>query len=57
MIQEGKVKDKIEEVVTEDIWGSIKKFLDLGFHFGEDQNQIHRMSDVLLGQIRGDYRD
>ncbi|MAT90692.1 MAG: mechanosensitive ion channel protein MscS [Flavobacteriaceae bacterium] len=48
MIQEGKVKDKIEEVVTEDIWGSIKKFLDLGFHFGEDQNQIHITIGLLI---------
>ena len=41
------VVDKIEEVVTEDIWGSIVDFLSLGFHFGEGENKI----DITIGVI------
>ena len=41
------VVDKIEEVVTEDIWGSILDFLSLGFHFGEGENKI----DITIGVI------
>ena len=41
------VVDKIEEVVTEDIWGSIVDFLSLGFHFGEGENKI----DINIGII------
>lgn len=42
------VTDKIEEVVTEDIWGAIKKFLDWGFHYGEGDNQVHITVGLLL---------
>ena len=43
-----KVTEKIEEVVTEDIWGAIKKFLDIGFHFGEEDHQVHITIGLLL---------
>ncbi len=43
-----KVVNKIEEVVTEDIWGSIKDFLDLGFHFGKGENAIHLTVGLIL---------
>jgi small-conductance mechanosensitive channel len=42
------VTEKIEEVVTKDIWGAIKKFLDLGVHFGEGDKQIHITISLLL---------
>ena len=43
-----KVTEKIEEVVTEDIWGAIKKFLDIGFHYGEGDHQVHITIGLLL---------
>ena len=43
-----KVTDKIEEVVKEDIWGAVKDFLDLGFHFGEGDKQIHITISLVL---------
>ena len=46
-MQEG-VSDKISEVVKEDIWGNIKKVLDLGFRFGEGDGQIHITIGLLL---------
>ena len=42
------VGEKIEEVVTQDIWGAIKDFLNLGFHFGEGDKQIHITISLLL---------
>lgn len=42
------VTDKISEVVTEDIWGSIKSFLDWGIHFGKDDHQVHITVGLLL---------
>lgn len=46
-MQEEVVK-KIEEVVTEDIWGSITDFLALGFHFGEGESRINLTIGVIL---------
>lgn len=46
-MQEG-VTDKISEVVTEDIWGTVKKVLDYGYHFGEGENQINITIGILL---------
>lgn len=40
--------EKIEEVVTDDIWGAIKNFLDLGFSFGKAENEIHITIGLLL---------
>lgn len=49
MFQEAeKVSEKIEEVVKEDVWGAIKQFLDLGFHYGEGSKQIHITIELLL---------
>ena len=48
MIQEEKVTDKISEVVTEDIWGAILDFLNLGFHYGEGDNRINITIGLLL---------
>lgn len=42
------VTDKITTVVTEDIWGTIKRVLDFGFHFGEGEHQIHITVGLLL---------
>jgi small-conductance mechanosensitive channel len=42
------VTDKIKEVVEEDIWGSIKVFLDFGFHFGEGDNRVNITIGLLL---------
>jgi len=42
------VSNKISEVVTEDIWGAIKSFLDWGYHFGEGDQQVHITVGLLL---------
>ena len=42
------VTDKIKEVVEEDIWGSIKEFLNFGFHFGEGDHRINITIGLLL---------
>lgn len=47
MIQE-QIKEKITDVVKEDIWGTIKDFLDIGFHFGEGDNEINITIGLLL---------
>ncbi|MDT7829734.1 mechanosensitive ion channel [Pricia sp. S334] len=39
---------KIEEILEEDIWGSIKHFLQLGFSFGEGDNKIQVTIGLLL---------
>lgn len=38
----------IEEIIKEDIWGSIKEFLGWGFHYGEGENSIHITVGLLL---------
>jgi small-conductance mechanosensitive channel len=48
MFQEGKVTDTIEDVVKEDIWGSIKEFLSLGFSIGEGDSEIRITIGLLL---------
>ncbi len=42
------VTDKIKEVVEQDIWGSIKEFLNLGFSFGEGDHRINITIGLLL---------
>lgn len=46
MIQEDTV-DKVTDVITKDIWGSIKEFLNLGFHVGSGENKI----DITIGTL------
>ncbi len=49
MFQEAeKVTEKIEEVVTQDIWGAVKSFLEFGFHFGEGDKKINITIGLLL---------
>jgi small-conductance mechanosensitive channel len=48
MLQREKVTEKIEEVVQEDIWGSVQEFLNWGFHFGEGDKQVHITIKLLL---------
>ena len=38
----------IEEIIKEDIWGSIEEFLGWGFHYGEGENSIHITVGLLL---------
>lgn len=45
IMQEG--LSKVEEIIEEDIWGSIKEFLDLGLHVGSGQNRI----DITVGLL------
>jgi small-conductance mechanosensitive channel len=33
--------DKVKDVITDDIWGSILDFLNLGLHFGSGKEKIH----------------
>jgi small-conductance mechanosensitive channel len=42
------VTEKITEVVKVDIWGAIKDFLNLGFTFGKEDNQIEITIGLLL---------
>lgn len=42
------VSEKITEVVKDDIWGAIKSFLDLGFHFGQDDHKINLTVGLFL---------
>ncbi|WP_396638485.1 mechanosensitive ion channel family protein [Maribacter sp. R77961] len=46
MIQEQ--TEKIKEIIEDDIWGSIKEFLNLGFHYGEGEKSIHITIGLLL---------
>ncbi len=41
-------KSKVEEIIEEDIWGSIKEFLEWGPKFGVGDNQIHLTVGLLL---------
>ena len=45
MVQDA--KSKVEEIIEEDIWGSIKEFLGWGFHYGEGDNKI----DITVGLL------
>lgn len=45
IFQEG--KEKIAEIIKDDIWGTIKEFLDLGFHYGEGDKRI----DITIGLL------
>lgn len=47
MFQEEKVSEKIEEVVKDDIWGSIKEFLQMGLHLGEGDKRV----DITIGLL------
>ncbi len=46
-----KVVEQIQEVVKEDIWGSIKKILELGFHFGEGETGINLTVGLVLALV------
>ncbi|MGC1516638.1 MAG: mechanosensitive ion channel protein MscS, partial [Maribacter sp.] len=45
MVQEN--TEKIKEIIEDDIWGSIKQFLDLGIHFGDGDKRI----DITIGLL------
>lgn len=45
MIQEN--TEKIKEIIEEDIWGTIKQFLELGIHFSAGDKQI----DITIGLL------
>lgn len=48
MIQE-EITEQVKEVIQEDVWGSIKKFLDYEiFHFGPDDHSIILTVGLLL---------
>jgi len=40
-----------QEVVSEDIWGTIKKVLDYGFHFGEGDTKINLTIGLILALV------
>ena len=46
-MQEG-VSEKITEVITEDIWGTIKDILNWGIHIGQGENKVHITVGLLL---------
>jgi small-conductance mechanosensitive channel len=39
---------QVKEIFEKDIWGSIKEFMNLGFHYGEGDNSIHITIGLLL---------
>lgn len=41
-------KSKVEEIIEDDIWGSIKEFLDMGPSFGEGDTAVHLTVRLLL---------
>ncbi|MFK5982578.1 MAG: mechanosensitive ion channel, partial [Flavobacteriaceae bacterium] len=45
------IVEQIQEVVKEDILGSVKKFLDLGFHFGEGETGINLTIGLVLALV------
>ena len=40
--------NEIKEIIKEDIWGSIKEFLNMGIHLGEGEKSIHLTIGLLL---------
>lgn len=40
--------NKVEEIIKEDIWGTIKDFLDLGLHIGQGDKRIDITIGILL---------
>ncbi len=40
--------NEIKEIIQEDIWGSIKDFMNLGIHLGEGEKSIHLTVGLLL---------
>ncbi len=40
--------EDIKEIIKQDVWGSIKDFLDLGFHIGKGEKSIHLTIGLLL---------
>ncbi len=45
-MQEG--SEELKEIIKDDIWGSIKEFLDLGFHIGQGEKSINLTLGLLL---------
>lgn len=45
-MQEG--PEELKEIIKEDIWGSIKDFLDIGFHIGQGEKSINLTVGLLL---------
>ncbi len=39
---------KVEEFLEQDVWGSIKEFLNMGLHIGEGEKSIHITLGLLL---------
>ena len=40
--------EEIKEIITKDLWGSIKDFLDLGVHIGQGEKSIDLTIGLLL---------
>tara|TARA_R110002033_G_scaffold28871_7_gene64906 strand:+ start:36364 stop:37248 length:885 start_codon:yes stop_codon:yes gene_type:complete len=40
--------EKVKEILEEDIWGSIKDFLELGIHFGKGEKEINITIGLIL---------
>lgn len=47
MIQEEE-PNKVMEILEKDVWGGIKEFLNLGFHYGEGNKSIHITVGLLI---------
>lgn len=45
MAQDDKIE--IQDIIQQDIWGTLKEFLNWGLHFGEGDNSIH----ITLGHL------
>lgn len=45
------VATEVEEVVKEDIWGTLESFLNKGFHFGKGEDAIHLTVGIILALV------
>lgn len=43
-----KVSEQIEDTVKNDLWQGIKEFLNIGFHYGEGNNEVNITIGLLL---------
>ncbi|NHF57895.1 mechanosensitive ion channel [Flavobacteriaceae bacterium TP-CH-4] len=42
------IPEKVEEIIKDNVWGTIKEFLNMGLHLGEGENAIHITIGLLL---------
>ncbi|WP_243744217.1 mechanosensitive ion channel family protein [Zeaxanthinibacter enoshimensis] len=48
MVLQDSETSKVKEIIKEDVWSTIKEFLNLGLHLGEGEGSIHITIGLLL---------